>query len=240
MKTVLQRKKLCEICINLLDGDWIERKDQSSEGIRLIQTGNIGNGIFKDRAEKSRYITEDTFNRLRCNEIVPGDCLISRLPDPVGRACLIPYSRMKMITAVDCAIVRFQKKSIIPSWFIYYTLSREYQIQVTQHISGATRQRISRKNLGLIEIPLPNISEQQRIVTILDKAFATIAKAIVNAEKNQKSSRCIFEIYLKNIFSNFNDEWKPYSLAEITSKIGSGATPLGGKKSYKHKGLFIL
>lgn len=84
------RKKIAEISTFFEDGDWIESKDQSTNGIRLIQTGNVGNGIFKDRGEKARYISEATFKRLRCTEIFEGDCLVSRLPDPVGRACILP------------------------------------------------------------------------------------------------------------------------------------------------------
>ncbi len=61
MKNKWQTKKLVEICDLFADGDWIEKKDQSEEGIRLIQTGNVGNGFFKDRAEKARYISEKTF-----------------------------------------------------------------------------------------------------------------------------------------------------------------------------------
>lgn len=110
-------KKLIDLCDVFADGDWIESKHQSSRGIRLIQTGNVGDGLFKDRAEKARYISEDTFRRLRCTEVFEGDCLISRLPDPVGRACILPDSGEKMITAVDCTIVRF-KKSMLPHFLI--------------------------------------------------------------------------------------------------------------------------
>jgi len=88
-------KKLGEVCDVFTDGNWIESKDQSLEGIRLIQTGNIGLGFFKNRNEKARYISEDTFKRLKCTEIFQGDCLISRLPDPVGRACIIPNTGEK-------------------------------------------------------------------------------------------------------------------------------------------------
>ena len=77
-----QRKQLGDLCEVFADGDWVESKDQSYEGIRLIQTGNVGEGIFKDRAEKARYISEATFKRLRCTEIFEGDCLI---PNPTDQ-----------------------------------------------------------------------------------------------------------------------------------------------------------
>ena len=49
MENNFQTKKLAEICNLFADGDWIEKKDQSTEGVRLIQTGNVGNGLFKYR-----------------------------------------------------------------------------------------------------------------------------------------------------------------------------------------------
>jgi type I restriction enzyme, S subunit len=113
-KSRWQVKRLGDVCEVFADGDWVESKDQASEGIRLIQTGNVGEGVFKDRAEKARYISEATFKRLRCTEIFEGDCLISRLPDPVGRSCILPDTGERMITAVDCTIVRFDPSQLLP------------------------------------------------------------------------------------------------------------------------------
>ena len=239
MKTNWQTKKLGEVCDVFDDGDWIEKKDQSFDGIRLIQTGNIGDGVFKDRGEKARYISEATFKRLRCTEILPGDLLISRLPDPVGRSCIIPNTGEKMITAVDCTIVRFNKE-ILPQWFINYSLSQEYQDQINKEIGGATRQRISRKNLGQIEIPLPPLSEQKRILKILDEVFEKTAKAKENTEKNLQNSKELFESYLQNVFANRGKDWEEKKLGSLTSKIGSGATPRGGKESYKKEGISLV
>jgi type I restriction enzyme S subunit len=208
-------KILSDVCTVFEDGDWIESKDQSDEGVRLIQTGNVGNGFFKDRGEKARYISEATFKRLRCTEIFEDDCLISRLPDPVGRACILPNTGEKMITAVDCTIIRFDKKKLLSKWFLLYSLSQEYQNEVNKQVSGATRQRISRKNLGLIEIPLPPLPEQQRIVAILDEAFAAIAKAKANAEQNLKNAKELFESYLQGVFENKGKDWKDKRFDEI-------------------------
>lgn len=217
-------KKLCEVCAIFEDGDWIESKDQSIEGVRLIQTGNVGNGFFKDRGEKARYISEETFRRLKCTEIVKGDCLISRLPDPVGRACIIPDTGEKMITAVDCTIIRFQKREILPDWFLFYSLSDEYQKEIIKQVTGATRQRISRKNLGLIGIPLPPLPEQQRIVAILDETFAAIAKAKANAEQNLRNAKELFESYLQSVFENKGEGWEEKTLREI-GIAQTGTTP---------------
>jgi type I restriction enzyme S subunit len=167
---------LKDVCLVLGDGDWIESKDQSSDGIRLIQTGNVGVGVFKDRLDKSRWISESTFKRLRCTEIVEGDVLISRLPDPVGRACLLPRLEHKAITAVDCSIVRFDKDRMYPSFFIYYSQSSIYALSIQPLVSGSTRQRISREKLGTIQIPVPPMKKQKEIVKRLDIAFGEIER----------------------------------------------------------------
>jgi restriction endonuclease S subunit len=162
-----KNETLAGACRVFADGDWVESKDQSPEGIRLIQTGNVGRGLFKDRAEKARYVSEATFKRLRCTEVFEGDCLISRLPDPVGRSCILPTTGDRMITAVDCTIVRFDP-NLLPQFFVYYSQSSEYLGAVNRATTGTTRSRISRSNLGQLAIPVPPLADQQRIIGMLD------------------------------------------------------------------------
>lgn len=165
-------KPLAETCHVFADGDWVESKDQSTKGIRLIQTGNVGNGVFKDRADKARYISEATFKRLRCTEIFEGDCLISRLPDPVGRSCLLTDTGERMITAVDCTIARFDARQILPAFFTYYSQSGDYLGSVDVETTGTTRNRISRSSLGRISIPVAPLVDQERIIANLDSLSA--------------------------------------------------------------------
>jgi type I restriction enzyme S subunit len=221
---------LKDACKVFADGDWIESKDQSPDGIRLVQTGNIGFGYFKDKEDKSRYISEETFFRLKCTEILPGDLLVSRLPDPVGKSCIIPEINSKMITGVDCTIIR-PKDNLSSEFLCYYQMSNQYLNDVQSGVSGATRQRISRKNLGLIEIPLPPLSEQQYIVAILDEAFAAIAKAKANAEQNLKNAKELFESYLQGVFENKGEGWVSATIGE-TCNLQTGGTPSTSKKEF--------
>lgn len=221
MKNGWQTKPLADLCDFFADGDWVESKDQSQQGIRLIQTGNVGQGLFKDRGEKARYISEATFQRLRCTEIFEGDCLISRLPDPVGRSCILPTIGERMITAVDCTIVRFNPKQLLPAFFNFYSQSLDYLATVNSATTGTTRSRISRTNLGLIPIPVPQLHEQQRIVRILDQVFAGIATAKAKVEKNLQNTRALFESYLQSVFTRCNKGWKHTTLgAEIDLLAG--------------------
>jgi len=214
MKKGWKVEKLGDVCEVFADGDWIESKDQSPSGIRLIQTGNVGEGAFKDRGEKARYISEETFKRLRCTEIFEGDCLISRLPDPVGRTCILPDTGERMITAVDCTIVRFDKTKVIPEFFNYYSQSNQYLNDVDHETTGTTRKRISRSKLSEIEIPIPPLPEQQRIVTLLDETFAGLAQVHANAERNRVNAREVFDSYVGNIFAESSEEWEEKKLGD--------------------------
>lgn len=217
MKAGWEKKRLSELCTVFADGDWIESKDQAPEGIRLIQTGNVGEGVFKDRGDKARFISEATFEKLRCTEIFEGDCLISRLPDPVGRSCILPNVMERMITAVDCTIIRFDTAKICPEFFNYYSQSSEYLNAVDAETTGTTRKRISRSKLAQTLIPVPSFPEQQRIVGILDEAFEAISAARTNAEQNRQNARALFESYLQSVFSQRGDGWTEKPLGDMAT-----------------------
>jgi type I restriction enzyme S subunit len=178
-------KPLAAVCDVFADGDWIESKDQSNTGIRLVQTGNVGDGVFKDRRDKARWIDENTFSRLNCTEVVPGDILFSRLPDPVGRACMIPDTGERMITAVDCTIARPSVKVVDPEFMVLFASSSRYFAQVRSMITGTTRDRISRKNLGDVPIPVPTLSEQKQIVLKAREIDSLCAEVSENIERRK-------------------------------------------------------
>ena len=185
-----------QVCTVFADGDWIESKDQADDGIRLIQTGNVGNGVYLDKGERARYIDEETFARLNCTEVLPNDILISRLPDPVGRACIIPDGLGKSITAVDCSIVRL-KSHVLPEFFVAYTMTTLYAAQIGSSVTGSTRKRISRKNLGQVVIPTPDIDQQEQFAAFVrqsDKSKFELEQTL--AELTATYKRIITETFV--------------------------------------------
>ena len=232
---------LANLCDEFTDGNWVQSKDQSPSGIRLVQTGNIGTGTFKNRLSKARFISEDTFRELKCTEVFPGDCLVSRLPDPVGRACIVPDLGARMITAVDCSILRLDSNRIIPNYFIYYTQAASYFNEVERYCTGATRKRISRKNLGKVGVPVPALSQQKRIVAILDEAFAGIETAITNTEKNIANAREVIDARLAVLFANRHQNWICGPLNDFVELVSTG--PFGSllhKSDYVSDGIPLI
>lgn len=220
--SVWTTKTFADICLSIEDGDWIEKKDQADEGIRLIQTGNVGIGVYKDKADKAKYISQDTFRRLKCLEVVEGDILISRLPEPVGRACVVPQLPTRCITAVDCSILKLGAE-VLMKWFIYYTQSSEYFKKAKAECSGTTRDRITRKKLSVITIPVPPLTEQQRIVDVLDAEFEKIDAVKNNAERNFQNAKNFYQSVLKKELEP-KDGWKSFRLYELGA-TATGTTP---------------
>ena len=162
-----EQRKLSTLCDKFTDGDWIEAKDQSDSGVRLVQTGNVGVAEYLDKPNNKKWISEETFERLHCEEVYPEDILISRLPEPAGRACIMPDLGTKMITAVDCTIVR-ASKNISSKFLLQYLSSQAYFNEVNTCLAGGTRQRISRSNLANFDVPVSsNKVEQDAIGNLL-------------------------------------------------------------------------
>jgi type I restriction enzyme S subunit len=166
--------------VSFIDGDWIESPYITDDGIRLVQTGNVGIGVYKEQGY--RFVSEETFQELDCTEVFPKDVLICRLASPVGRACLAPELGVRMITSVDNCILKPSK--FHDPRFIVYQLSNSRYLDYIEYVSrGSTRARISRSMLGDLGFVAPPLPEQQAIADFLDRKTSQIDTLI---EKKQR------------------------------------------------------
>ncbi|MFH4869923.1 restriction endonuclease subunit S [Vibrio diabolicus] len=163
-----------------LDGDWIESKDISSDGIRYITTGNVGEGVYKEQG--AGFISDETFKKLACTEVFEGDVLLSRLNAPIGRACIVPNLSTRIVTSVDNVIFR-PDPHYYKQFLVYLFSSASYFKHTSNLARGATMQRISRGLLGNIRVAIPSLEEQQKIANFLDHETAKIDTLITKQEK---------------------------------------------------------
>ncbi len=98
-------------------------------------------------------------------------------------------------------------------------------IKLDDYVSGMAQPKLNQTMLNRIPIPIPPISEQEKIVSILDKAFSAIEQAKQNAEKNLKNAKELFDSYLTSIFTNKGDDWEEKPLSEICVLISKGSSP---------------
>jgi type I restriction enzyme S subunit len=149
-----QRRTFAEAYSSLEDGDWIETKDQGGDDFRLLQISNIGINEFVETGN-FRYVTEETFKRLNCREILPGHILIARMPKPIGRAWLVMEMPWRMITAVDAAIA-VANEELADAYFLTHYLNAPASLEHCERRAvGATRPRIARRELAGLPLLLP-------------------------------------------------------------------------------------
>ena len=153
------------VCSTYDDGDWLETKDQGGSDYRILQISNIGSNSFVETGNW-RYITEETFRRLNCHEVVPGDILVSRMPRPIGRGWMVTPMPFRMVTAVDVTIVRADQSRVEPYLLLHHINSDQNVGRCEANATGATRPRISRKNMGNLPITLPPMELQHQFAEI--------------------------------------------------------------------------
>jgi type I restriction enzyme S subunit len=157
------------------DGDWIESEHITTEGIRLIQTGNIGVGRFTEKDAK-KFIYEKSFISLRCKQLRQGDLLVCRLADPAGRACVLPdIGEERVVTSVDVTIFRPPPEVANRVFLANVFSTPEWFRAVSDRSGGTTHKRISRGALGRISITLPPLPEQTAIAAVLTDMDATLS-----------------------------------------------------------------
>ena len=202
------------------DGDWIEKKDQDPNGeVRLIQLADIGAGEFLDKS--NRFVSDAIAERLNCTLLHEGDLLISRLGEPLCKACIFPLEG-KYITAVDVAILRIKCAEVDARYLLYLINSPWFKEQIKEYESGTTRKRISRKNLDRIEMQFPPTSEQRRIVSRIEELFSELDNSVSTLQKTKKQLAVYRQAVLKEAFDSVKDVKNGTRIKDVCNDIKVG------------------
>lgn len=159
--------------LTLNDGDWILSENMTTNGeVKLLQLGSIGNMIYIDNGFK--YLTKSTFNKLSCTEIFPVYLLINRIISDKMCCCIVPDIAGTIITTVDTCWIAPSNTSYNVKFLMYQLASPIFQSVVLLNATGTTRKRISKNNLINLQLLLPPLTEQKRIVEAIETIFAEL------------------------------------------------------------------
>ena len=149
-----------------------------------------------------------------------GDILLS-VRAPVGPTNFAPE---RCCIGRGLAAIRAEPKACNPRYVRYY-LNR-FETDIAALGVGSTFSAINRNAIERLEVPLPPLPEQRRIVGILDEAFEGIATAKANAEKNLQNARAVFESHLNAVFTQRGEGWVERTIGEHIRFIDyRGKTP---------------
>jgi type I restriction enzyme S subunit len=106
--------------------------------------------------------------------------------------------------------------TVSAEWLYHYLNRESFRLEGAARMSGAVgHRRVTKEFIEHYPIPVPPLSEQQRIVRLLDEAFEGIATAKANAEKNLQKARALFESHLQAVFTQSGNGWTDKALEEI-------------------------
>jgi len=217
-------KTLDELC-SFKNGLWKGKKEP------FIHVGVIRNTNFTKNGQLDdsdiAYLDVES-KQYASRKLEYGDLILEKSgggpKQPVGR--VIPFEKKEGEFSFSnfTSIIRILNKEELDFLFLHRYLHFLY-------VSGAT-ERMQKHSTGIrnlqlkeykeIEIPLPPIAEQKRIVAILNEAFAGIDAAIANTEKNLANARELFESYLNTVFTDKDEGWDEKTLKQVCIEFGRG------------------
>lgn len=201
MKKGWTTKTLGEVC-QLISGQHIDSKDYNtdSRGVGYL-TGPSDFGPIHPVV--SKWTEHPKIKAKR------GDVLITVKGSGVGKINLLDADEV----AISRQLMAVRVTGAEPS-FIYAVLGSTFD-HFQSLSTGAAIPGISREQVLALKIALPPMAEQQRIVGLLDKAFAGLATAQAHAEQNLQNARALFESHLQSVFTQRGKGWEEKKLEEV-------------------------
>ena len=218
-------KKLGEVCELINRG--ISPKYIEGNGFIVLNQKCIRD--HKISLEQSRF--HDSASKKVSSEkiIKKGDVLITSTgTGTLGRVAQVRDELSNVIVDSHITIVRPLQNLFFNDFFGWALIFIENEITKKGEGCGGQTElaRNTLKNDFTISFP-KSISEQKRIVSILDAAFENIARAKEGAEQNLKNANEIFESYLQSVFENKGEGWETCNLEDYIKLIDyRGRTPV--------------
>ena len=217
-------KKLGEVA-TFINGYPFKPTDWKNSGRKIIRIQNLNNPNatynFYDGSIDPKYLVSN------------GDVLISWS----GSLGVFEWSEDEAILNQHIFKVVFNKGHINKKFFEYVVASRINEMKSKVH--GVTMQHITKKEFDVILIPVPPVAEQERIVAELDLLSGIIEKKKEQLKAYDQLAQSIFYTMFGDPIDNPKG-WETKKLKDVTTKIGSGATPKGGNQSYKNEGISLI
>jgi type I restriction enzyme S subunit len=182
---------------------------------KFFRTSDVGKVLFGTLLEAKDSLNENGIKKLK--KYKAGDILLPKS----GASTFLNH---RVLLGVDGYVsshlaVISAKDSIVLSSYLLYFLST---IKAQDLIQGHDYPSLKLSDIKNIDIDIPSIPEQKRIVAILDQAFASIEQARAKTEQNLKNARELFESYLQQVFSQRGEGWVEKGLKDVSLDFGRG------------------
>ncbi len=168
----------------LFDGPFgsnLKTSDYTDRGVRVLRLENVANLRFVE--DKETYISEAKYRELAKHAVAEGDIIVGSFVDGAVRVCLLPRLPTKAIAKADCFTVRTQGDLANRRFVVYQLGANATRDGLIEDIHGATRPRITTKQLRDLPLRLPPPSEQRRIVEKVEVLLEQVKRAMGRLER---------------------------------------------------------
>jgi type I restriction enzyme S subunit len=237
MKDGWTTKTLDEVC-NFTNGLWKGEKPPFLTVGVIRNTNFTKEGALDDSDIAYIEVEAKKFEKRRLRF---GDIILEKSgggpKQPVGRVVLFDKQDGDFSFSNFTAALRVRDPGEVDFRYLHKFLHWTYLSGVTEGIQSHSTgiRNLNGDAYKAIAFNYPPLPEQQRIVALLDEAFAGLATAKANAEQNLQNARALFESHLQSVFSQRGEGWVERRLGDIL-KTGAGGTPLKSKKEYYEGG----
>jgi type I restriction enzyme S subunit len=153
-------------------GSNLKSEEYVSHGVPIIRLQNVDRNRFLEK--NMRFITKQKAEELSAHSFKAGDIVISKLGDPVGKACVVPTSLPEGVVVADVVRVRLDESRFSKPYAVFAINSPAVISQINQEVKGSTRPRVNLKHLRDLQIPLAPPAEQRRIVAKLEQVLGKV------------------------------------------------------------------
>jgi type I restriction enzyme S subunit len=197
-------------------GSNLKASDYTDDGIRVIQLQNIGDGYFKTNYEV--FTSANKADELLSCNIYPGEIILSKMGDPVARACIIPSTYERYLMCSDGIRLSVDQKRFNTFFVCSVINAQDFRTKAENAGTGSTRQRIGLTELRNLELICPpTLAEQESIAEVLTDADALIeAVEQLLAKKRHIKQGAMQELLTgKRHLPEFSGKWETKKLGEI-------------------------
>ena len=153
------------------------------------------------------------------------DVLFATIRPTLRRIAVVPERFDKQVCSTGYFVLR-PKQGIDHRFIFYWLLTEDFLGQMERLQKGASYPAVTEGDVRSQEISFPPLPEQHRIVAFLDEAFAGIATAKANAERNLQNARALFESHLQSVFTPRDGAgWATMKLGDVCDFTGGSQPP---------------
>jgi type I restriction enzyme S subunit len=189
-------------------------KEYTKEGPFFLSVHSLNYGDYVDYRD-AFHISQQRYDESPEIMLRRNDVLICKDGAGIGKLGIVGDDLPEQTTINSSLLLIRAQEVILPKYLYYSLLSPYFQCIVKSRLMGATTPHLYQRDITEFPIYLPPLPEQRHIVTILDEAFAGLATATANAEKNLNNARELFESHLNSFFAQKEAGWTGKTLSDL-------------------------